>query len=88
MSIEKDFQEARQAIDSLTTRPSNEELLRLYGLYKQAMLGDNRDEEPEGFDFKGIAKHRAWLENKGKSAEDAMLEYTQVANRLVKKYHD
>ena len=86
MSLEKDFQEAKQAVDSLVERPDNEELLQLYGLYKQAMFGDNFDEEPVGFDFKAIAKHRAWMENKGKSASDAMQEYSSFAHVLVDKY--
>ena len=86
MDIHIEFQEAKQAIDELTQRPSNEELLRLYGLYKQANFGNNNDEEPQGFDIKAIAKHRAWLDQSGKSAKDAMEEYVSVAHSLVEKY--
>ena len=61
MSLEKEFQEAKLATEALPTRPTNEELLKLYGLYKQAMFGDNHEEEHSGFDFTAAAKHNLFL---------------------------
>ena len=61
------LEEAVARTQQFTTRPSNEELLRLYGLYKQATEGDNEEERPGGFDFKAAAKYNAWLMLKGKS---------------------
>ena len=69
MSDRAEFEAARSRVENLTTKPSNEELLKLYGLYKQVTEGDNTQEAPTGFDFKGIAKHNAWLDQSGKSEE-------------------
>ena len=66
----------------LPSRPSNEDLLQLYALYKQATEGDVTGEQPGGFDFKAIAKYQAWEEVKGKSKEDAMREYVALVSRL------
>lgn len=69
-----------------TSRPNNEELLRLYGLYKQATEGDNEGERPGGFDFKAAAKYNAWLILKGKSKIDATNDYLELVDELSKKY--
>ena len=67
--IPKTLEEAVALTQKFTSKPSNEELLRLYGLYKQATVGDNEEERPGGFDFKAAAKYNAWLILKGKSKE-------------------
>ena len=36
-----DFDAAAAAVKQLTQRPSNDELLQLYGLFKQVTVGDN-----------------------------------------------
>ena len=80
------LEEAIQLTQKFTIRPSNEELLRLYGLYKQASEGDNETERPGGFDFKAAAKYNAWLILKGKSKEDAAKDYLDLVDELAKKY--
>jgi acyl-CoA-binding protein len=37
----EDFEKAAADVKTLTKQPSNEELLEIYGLYKQATAGDN-----------------------------------------------
>ncbi|UZD23011.1 acyl-CoA-binding protein [Algoriphagus halophytocola] len=69
-----------------TQKPSNEELLKLYGLYKQATLGDNDTERPGGFDFKAAAKYNAWENQKGKSKKEAEEEYIELVKNLSEKY--
>lgn len=86
MEIKHDFEAARQRVEDLTTRPTNEELLKLYGLFKQATMGDAHGDEPGGFDFKAVAKFRAWKENQGQAADVAMAQYIDFANELVEKY--
>ena len=76
------FQSAVSRSRELPSRPSNEDLLSLYALYKQATEGDVTGERPGGFDFKAIAKYDAWAEVKGKSKEDAMREYVALVDRL------
>jgi diazepam-binding inhibitor (GABA receptor modulator, acyl-CoA-binding protein) len=80
------FEDAVELTQKFTTRPSNEELLKLYGLYKQATLGDNEGERPGGFDFKAAAKYNAWHVLKGTSQEEANAAYLDLVEELSNKY--
>ena len=80
------FEEAVKRSKDLPQRPSNEELLKLYALYKQATEGDNIEERPGGFDFKAIAKYDAWKELTGKGKEVASSEYIELVDSLHHKY--
>lgn len=77
------FEEAVNKSKTLSQRPSNEDLLSLYGLYKQATEGDVSSERPGGFDFKAIAKYDAWAGQKGKSQEEAKQEYINLVAKLA-----
>lgn len=82
----QNLEEAAALTKKFTSKPSNEELLKLYGLYKQATEGDNETERPGGFDFKSAAKYNAWLSFKGISKEDAENQYVELVNELSKNY--
>ncbi|HNP19011.1 MAG TPA: acyl-CoA-binding protein [Fulvivirga sp.] len=82
----QEFENAVKKSKELPQRPANDELLKLYALYKQATDGDNTESRPGGFDFKAIAKHDAWAELVGKSKEDAMTEYVKFVDSLYQKY--
>ena len=82
MALIDDFNEALVRSKELTQRPSNEDLLKLYALFKQATEGDVTGERPGGFDFKAIAKFDAWAERKGMSKEKAMEDYVALVNTL------
>ncbi len=82
MELKEKFQEAVDLSQSLAERPSNDDLLKLYALYKQATIGDNNSEPPGGFDFKAAAKYNSWAALKGKAAEDAMAGYIDLVNSL------
>ncbi len=82
MTLEEQFKKASTDINKLSERPSNEDLLSLYGLFKQATEGDNTTERPGGFDFKAAAKYNAWEKLKGTPAEQAMEQYIQLVDRL------
>ena len=84
--MQAEFEKAVAQSKELTKRPSNEELLQLYALYKQATEGDVTGDRPGGFDFKAIAKFDAWAEVKGKSKEDAMKDYIALMTRLYQQY--
>ncbi len=84
MSLQEDFKKAAErSKKDIKERPSNEELLKLYALYKQGDEGDVTGDRPGGFDFKAIAKYNAWEELKGKPEEEAMNEYIQLVNKLA-----
>lgn len=82
MSLEEEFLSAQQRVNNLARRPSDQQLLELYGLYKQATLGDITGDRPGGFDFKGRAKWEAWKQRRGLSREEAMKAYAEVVERL------
>jgi acyl-CoA-binding protein len=86
MELQQQFESAVTRSKELTRRPSNEELLLLYALFKQATEGDVSGERPGGFDFKAIAKYDAWEELKGKSKELAMQDYIQLVEKLHQQY--
>ena len=86
MDLTKQFEEAAAKSKELTRRPTNEELLKLYALYKQGSEGDVSGERPGGFDFKAIAKFDAWEELKGMNQDKAKEEYVAFVNQLVQQY--
>ena len=85
MNLQDEFNAAVAKSKELTKRPSNEELLDLYALFKQATEGDVSGDRPGGFDFKAIAKFNAWAEKKGISKEKAMQDYVSLFDRLSLK---
>jgi diazepam-binding inhibitor (GABA receptor modulator, acyl-CoA-binding protein) len=84
--MDQQFEDAAARSKQFTKRPTNEELLQLYALYKQATAGDVSGERPGGFDFKAIAKFDAWEEMKGKPKEQAMQEYIGLVDKLHQHY--
>jgi diazepam-binding inhibitor (GABA receptor modulator, acyl-CoA-binding protein) len=82
MALIDDFNSAVVRSKELTQRPSNEDLLKLYALFKQATEGDVTGDRPGGFDFKAIAKFDAWTDIKGTSKEKAMEDYVDLVNSL------
>jgi diazepam-binding inhibitor (GABA receptor modulator, acyl-CoA-binding protein) len=83
MELKELFEQAAEDSKTLPERPSNDTLLQLYSLFKQATVGDvNTDPPSNPFDFVNKAKYEAWLSLKGKSRETAMKEYTDLVNKL------
>ncbi|MFD2034831.1 acyl-CoA-binding protein [Belliella marina] len=80
------IEEAVALTKKFTSKPSNEELLKIYALYKQATIGDNQEERPGGFDFVAAAKYNAWLKESGKEKAKASEEYISLVNSLSSKY--
>jgi len=82
MSLTAEFEAAAQQAKSLP-RQSDEVLLELYGLYKQATAGDVSGEEPGMFDFVGRAKYDAWQALRGTDRESAMRAYVDRVHELA-----
>jgi diazepam-binding inhibitor (GABA receptor modulator, acyl-CoA-binding protein) len=82
MDLQKIFEESVVKSKQLPNQP-NENLLKLYSLYKQATEGDVNIEKPTNFfDMVGIAKFNAWESLKGLSKEDAMQQYIDIVKQL------
>ena len=86
MTITEQFNQAQQRIETLTERPTNEEFLELYALFKQATKGDNLTKKPGLFDVKGQYKWKAWKAKAGLEQEEAMQQYADYVNMLLGKY--
>ncbi|ORE11022.1 acyl-CoA-binding protein [Rhizopus microsporus var. microsporus] len=75
------FNTAAEEVKQLSKTPSNDELLELYALYKQATVGDNLTSKPT-FDLKGRYKWDAWTKLKGMSQEEAEQKYIEYVEKL------
>lgn len=82
MDLQAAFEQAVATSKTLSEKPSNETLLNLYSLYKQATEGDAGGEAPSMFDFVAKAKYEAWTALKGKAKEAAMQEYIDLVQKL------
>ena len=80
--VKKQFDDAVAASKNLKERPDNNTMLKLYALFKQASSGDVEGKRPGFTDMIGRAKYDAWAGTKGKSADEAMKEYTALVNSL------
>lgn len=76
------FEQASVDVKSLSQRPSDNDMLALYALYKQATEGDVSGDKPGFFDFVGRAKYEAWEALKGTGAEQAMQKYIEKVRAL------
>ncbi|ORZ18649.1 acyl-CoA-binding protein [Absidia repens] len=77
-----EFNTAAEEVKTLAQTPSNDVLLELYALFKQATVGDNTTDRPGVFDMKGKAKWDAWTKIKGTSQEDAEKQYIALVQKL------
>jgi acyl-CoA-binding protein len=82
MSLEDQFNAAQAKSKTLSEKPSNDVLLKLYSLFKQGAVGDVNVERPGGFDFVGAAKFDAWEALKGQSKEEAQQAYIDYVESL------
>lgn len=83
MDLHQQFEQAVADSKELSEKPSNDTLLQLYSLYKQASEGDVTIDAPSNpFDFVAKAKYEAWVAMKGKSKDIAMQEYIELVSKL------
>ena len=76
------FETAQANSKLLAERPDNPTLLKIYGLFKQATLGDNTEKKPSFSDFVARAKWDAWTANKGLDADAAKQGYIDLIESL------
>jgi diazepam-binding inhibitor (GABA receptor modulating acyl-CoA-binding protein) len=80
--LKKQFEAAVADSKKLPERPSNDVLLQLYALYKQATDGDVEGKRPGFTDMVGRAKYDAWAAIKGTTGDDAMTRYVDLISSL------
>lgn len=76
------FEAAVADSKKLSERPSNDILLKLYALYKQATDGDVDGKRPGFTDMVGRAKYDAWAALKGTASDAAKQQYVDLVNSL------
>lgn len=84
MTLEEDFKDAAVRVKQLSSRPSNDQLLELYALYKQGSEGDVSGKRPGMIDMKGRFKFDAWAKLKGTPKDQAMQRYVDLVGELEK----
>ena len=82
MATQEEFEAAAERVQKLPKTPSNDDLLELYGLFKQASSGDVSGKRPGMLNVRARAKFDAWAGRKGMSASDARAAYVDVVARL------
>ncbi|ERF76754.1 hypothetical protein EPUS_02293 [Endocarpon pusillum Z07020] len=84
------FEAAAKAVKQLKAKPSQDELLQLYALYKQATQNPKFEsaDKPGTFDFTGKAKYRAWenVVKEGITPADAEKKYIALVAELKQKH--
>jgi diazepam-binding inhibitor (GABA receptor modulator, acyl-CoA-binding protein) len=82
-TLEEKFIHSSEKIKKSSVKPNQEQLLKLYGLYKQATIGDCNISKPGFFSFEANYKYEAWNSLKGYSKEKSMEEYVSFVNELT-----
>jgi len=67
-------------------KPSNEYMLKMYALYRQATDGDVQGKKPGMLNPVARYKWQAWNDVKGMDREDAMQQYIDEVDKVEAQY--
>jgi len=86
-TTEHKFKKFIHLLKIIPKTPCDNDLLLLYGYYKQATLGDCNIPKPNNviFDQKPLAKWKAWNNNLGMDKQTAMLNYINKVSLLIQQ---
>ncbi|MBF0228739.1 MAG: acyl-CoA-binding protein [Desulfamplus sp.] len=76
------FEQAGKDVQTLTKKPDNDTLLKLYSIFKQGSVGDVTGKRPGMTDFKGRAKYDAWAKLQGTPQDKAKQDYIDLVAKL------
>ena len=77
------FELAADRVKNLSKKPSDTTMLNLYGLYKQASVGDVNTERPSFWDLVGKAKWDSWNSLTGMTSDEAKNLYVGLVQKLI-----
>ncbi|CDH53897.1 acyl--binding domain-containing protein 6 [Lichtheimia corymbifera JMRC:FSU:9682] len=80
--METHFEAASNYLSTHDIKLSDDEKLKLYGLYKQTTIGDCNTAKPNLFQFVARAKWDAWNALKGMTKDEAAESYVQRVEEL------
>lgn len=83
-TLESEFQESIRKFNNLCKYDDTYHIFHidLYGIYKQALFGDNTLEKPYWFFFRSVQKWNSWMKHFGKSKSYAKIEYIDFIKSL------
>jgi len=81
-NLENSFNMSCMLVKTLVKPPNDKDLLYLYGMYKQATIGNCNVEEPAKFSMKAHAKWEAWNKNKDMDKSVAMAFYISKVDEI------
>nr|WP_176458760.1 MULTISPECIES: acyl-CoA-binding protein [unclassified Rhodococcus (in: high G+C Gram-positive bacteria)] len=81
--LDQSFQQAQVDVKTLTSKPSNDDLLSLYSLYKQGSNGNVTGKRPGRLDMVNRAKYDAWAKLEGTSQDSAKQSYVDLVGKLL-----
>ena len=83
-NLEQSFCDAAARIKTRASTPSMGDLLILYGLYKQVTEGDCNVTQPWAIQVEARAKWEAWNKNKSMDRMNAMRQYIDKVEELMR----
>ncbi|OYQ42774.1 acyl-CoA-binding protein [Flavobacterium aurantiibacter] len=85
LSLEERFQQAFQKASEMRQADLPPDVqLRLYSFYKQATFGNIDRSMQTDYDLRNAFKTNAWMQIRSMSVEDAMKNYIQVVEDILK----
>ncbi|PIN24036.1 hypothetical protein CDL12_03222 [Handroanthus impetiginosus] len=85
MGLKEEFEDYAEKAKTLPENTTNENKLILYGLFKQATIGNVNTSRPGMFNLRDRAKWDAWKAVEGKSQDEAMKDYITKVKQLLEE---
>jgi diazepam-binding inhibitor (GABA receptor modulating acyl-CoA-binding protein) len=85
MSNSSEFINATEVIKQYNSYLTITDFQKLYGYYKQAVIGDINIEKPSFFNFKECKKWESWNDCKGMTKYDAEIKYILYVNEILSR---
>jgi len=82
--LEEEFEKSVERLRRKSIFTSSEDVIVLYGLYKQIMDGNCITAEPWHNQVLEHARWEAWHKNMNMRREEAMRKYIEIVNELMK----
>ncbi|EKD01137.1 long-chain fatty acid transporter [Trichosporon asahii var. asahii CBS 8904] len=71
-----------------SVKPTQDQQLEFYGLFKQATEGDVKGDRPGAFNFAGKYKWDAWKKLEGMSQDEAKAKYVALLKGMLEASND
>lgn len=84
-TLEKRFETAIIEIKKLSKKPKQEDMLKLYGLYKRVKVGICNTEKPWAVQIEACMKWNAWKNVSHLTVNQAMITYIMIVNNLFRE---